>query len=550
MALAALACLGMLVISPGEVSAADRGIKGAPVVKPAVAAPAVDDSRRVALVIGNSAYRHKGQRLSINPAEDARAIAKQLEALRFKVEMLTDLTKDDMAKRLEQFKRSADGAGVALFYFAGHGVQLGGDNRLIPVDVDMESEFQVKYNSTSLESVLDVIAGAGAKIVILDACRNNPFKLSGGGGLAAVKGGPRTLVAFATGHGTVADDGKPGQHGRYTRHLLNFLKKPGLTIVEVFMYTREAVAAESGGQQVPWDSSSWAPPPLVLLPGPAAAAAAGSAPEQRLARGLEFRARRAGLATGDTFRDCDRCPEMVVVPAGAFRMGALAGEAGARANEGPQREVTITRPLAVGRFEVTFDEWQACLLDGGCDRWPQDQGWGRGRRPVIDVSWEDAQRYVAWLNKRLAESAGTGGPAPKYRLLSEAEWEYAARAGTTTARPWNEAAAPAGAGCKECGTPGATRRTTEVNATAANNWKLHGMVGNVWEWVQDCSNVNYEGAPTDGSAWDIRGKCELRGIRGGSFLTAAKGTRAATRSFYPVQRRDLNIGFRVATDLH
>jgi len=129
---------------------------------------------------------------------------------------------------------------------------------------------------------------------------------------------------------------------------------------------------------------------------------------------------------GDGFKECESCPEVVVVPAGSFTMGSPENESDRRTNEGPQHKVTIGRPFAVGKFAVRFDEWDACVAAGGCYR-PPDQGWGRGRRPVINVNWDDAKAFVAWLSRTTGKT---------YRLLSEAEREYAARAGTTTPFWW------------------------------------------------------------------------------------------------------------------
>jgi formylglycine-generating enzyme required for sulfatase activity len=145
----------------------------------------------------------------------------------------------------------------------------------------------------------------------------------------------------------------------------------------------------------------------------------------------EKRRAQAELKPGRVFRDCGECPEMVVVPAGSFTMGSAAREPGRTGAEGPQRRVTIGRPFAVGRYEVTFAEWDACVSAGGCSHAPHDgsvgfgPGFGRGKRPVINVSWDDTRQYVSWINGKVGKQV--------YRLLTEAEWEHAARAGTTTA---------------------------------------------------------------------------------------------------------------------
>src|SRR5262249_10215759 len=196
-----------------------------------------------------------------------------------------------------------------------------------------------------------------------------------------------------------------------------------------------------------------------------------------------------------SFRECAKdCPEMIVVPAGRFTMGSPATEKGHNGTEGPQHLVTITKPFAVSKFDVTFADWDACVSVGGCPQEGRaaDIGWGRGTRPVIYVSWDDAQAYVAWL------SWMTGMP---YRLLSEAEWEYAARAGTTTAYFWGDEIGENNANCKGCGGQWNGSGTAPVGSFKPNSFGLYDMAGNVWQWVQDCHHSNYNGAPNDGSAW-------------------------------------------------
>ncbi len=207
---------------------------------------------------------------------------------------------------------------------------------------------------------------------------------------------------------------------------------------------------------------------------------------------------------GDEFRDCEGCPLMVVVPAGSFLMGAPTSEEGRTDDEGPQHTVTIDEPFAVGKYEVTFDEWDACVADGGCSEKPHDQGWGRGDRPVINVSSNNAKEYVDWLKKKTGKL---------YHLPSEAQWEYAARAGTSTPF-WTgptistDQANYDGSYTYGPGQKGEYRkRTTPVDTFAANPWGLHDMHGNVWEWVEDCWNESYSGAPKDGSPLGCSGDC-------------------------------------------
>jgi formylglycine-generating enzyme required for sulfatase activity len=217
---------------------------------------------------------------------------------------------------------------------------------------------------------------------------------------------------------------------------------------------------------------------IVWLTMPAASAASTQvAPLSRM--------QEKALKPRSTFKECANCPAMVVVPAGRFTMGSPSSEPGHSADEEPQHRVTIARRFAVGRFEVTFDEWDACAADGGCNGYkPSDEGWGRGRRPVINVSWDDAKAYVAWLSKKTGKS---------YRLLSAAEYEYATRAGTQTAYPWGNAIGTNNANCHACGSQWDARQTAPVGSFAANGFGLYDMVGNVREWTEDCYHDRYLG---------------------------------------------------------
>ena len=254
---------------------------------------------------------------------------------------------------------------------------------------------------------------------------------------------------------------------------------------------------------------------------------------------------------GERFRDCEECPELVVVPAGSYLMGSPPSEEGRADNEGPQRRVTIAESFAVGVYEVTFEEWAACVEGGGCGGYrPDDEGRGRGGRPVINVSWEDAQQFVAWLR----EETGMA-----YRLLSEAEWEYVARAGTDTARYWGESesgqcryanAADVAAKSwistehhdKLAPCDDGHDRTSPVGSYAENDFGLHDVLGNVMEWTQDC----YAGAPTDnGSPWR-RGECGSRVVRGGAWHNTPSVLRSAYRLEVDADIRSRFVGFRVA----
>jgi formylglycine-generating enzyme required for sulfatase activity len=241
-----------------------------------------------------------------------------------------------------------------------------------------------------------------------------------------------------------------------------------------------------------------------------------------------------------SFKDCVmECPEMVVIPAGSFAMGSTANEPGHKPTEVPQHTVTLAKPFAVSKFQVTFAEWDTCAAQGDCTKNINDQGWGRDRLPVINVSWDDARSYVAWLSKI------AGRP---YRLLTEAEYEYAARAGSQTAYPWGDDIGSNNANCDGCGSRWDGHQTAPVGSFASNRFGLYDMVGNVWEWVEDCWHEDYNRAPLDGAAW-MTGDCEQHRLRGGSWASISDELRAANRGRSATDDRSSVISFRVGRTL-
>ncbi len=265
------------------------------------------------------------------------------------------------------------------------------------------------------------------------------------------------------------------------------------------------------------------------------------------------------LEPGRIFRDCeDDCPELVVIRAGRFLMGSTTDENESDRDERPKHEVAIGKKYAIGRYEVTFKEWQACVDASACSHVPDDEGWGRGERrdnrPVINVSWNDVQEYLRWLRGRTGNA---------YRLPTEAEWEFAARAGTTTARYWGPDPNMA---ClygnvhddtsktenefywtqHECDDRYA--KTAPVGRFEPNAFGLSDMLGNVWEWVEDCWNAGYDGAPVDGSAWTAR-RCSGRVLRGGSWGSVPWSVRSADRVGLAPDIRLNYLGFRIAREV-
>ena len=252
------------------------------------------------------------------------------------------------------------------------------------------------------------------------------------------------------------------------------------------------------------------------------------------------------LRPGKTFRDCEECPTMVVVPAGSFWQGSEESEPLALKKEKPRRMVTIAEPFAVGVFETTMQQWDLCVADGGCTTKPRDNGWGRGSRPVIMVSWNDAQEYVSWLSKKTGQS---------YRLPSESEWEYFARAGEESDWPGGDPARACEFGNiagRETGfrwqhescEDGAVMETRPVGSFKSNDFGVHDVIGNVAEWTLDCMNLSYLDGPADGSAWS-RGICSSRMTRGGSWFTGTKEIRLPARFNLKTGDRNDFTGFRV-----
>jgi formylglycine-generating enzyme required for sulfatase activity len=252
----------------------------------------------------------------------------------------------------------------------------------------------------------------------------------------------------------------------------------------------------------------------------------------------EFRWLQPGGGRTEWFKDFPVGPEMVVVPGGTFLMGSGKGEG--YDDERPQHKVTIAGPFAVGRFAITFDEWDAAYKRGGVKHNPGDQGWGRGRRPVINVSWDDAKLYINWLNAKTGKT---------YRLLSEAEREYVTRAGTTTPFWWGLSITTKQANYNS-GSKEYRQQTVPVDSFEANPWGLFNVHGNVFEWCEDVWHGNYDGVPTDGSAWLEGGDDSLRVVRGGSWGSNPRGLRSADRDGGTTDDRYNVLGFRLAGTLN
>jgi formylglycine-generating enzyme required for sulfatase activity len=606
--------------------------------------------KRVALVVGNGAYTNIPK--LDNPANDARLMADTLRALGFSLAgggPQLNLDETGFRRAVQAFGDALAGADVALFYYAGHGVQVRGNNYLVPVGANPVKEADVDFQMLDTNVVLRQMESSGARLnlVILDACRNNPFGgrglRSSGAGLAQMQAPQGTLISFATQPGNVAIDGT-GRNSPYTQALADAIRKPGVDIFRTFNEVGLTVASATGGVQQPWVSLSPIKGDFYFVPKPAEPAPKQAAPdaaaqrklaeaqariaaleeerqraqaaeaqrkaeqESAAAREREAEARRKAeqerskvavvappvtpsppsqvkpavgvfpstpggaplslerersLKPKDSFKECDVCPEMVVIPAGSFMMGSPAKEKDRTGSEELHR-VTFPQPFAVGKFEVTVDQVAAFVKDSGYDadskcatfengsREPRRErsfrnpGFAQdGTHPASCLNWHDAKAYVAWLSKKTGKA---------YRLLSEAEWEYVARAGTTTPFWWGATISPSQANYDgNYPTTGSRKgeyrqRTVPVNSFQPNPWGLYQVSGNLDEWTEDCWNRSYAGAPTDGSAW-TSGDCSYRMVRGGSWSSWAQGLRSANRFIAEPEIRHDNHGFRVARTL-
>ena len=595
--------------------------------------PMPSGERRVALVIGNSAYKSSPLR---NPVTDARSIAAALQECGFSVTKLENTTRIEMRAAIRNFGAGIAQGGVGLFYYAGHGIQVKGRNFLVPVDADISSEDEVSGEAVEIDAVLAKMESARNRlnILILDACRNDPFSRafrSSTQGLAPLDAPTGTYIAFATAPGRTAADGS-GSHGLYTEQLLKAMHAPGLKIEDTFKVVLRGVRLASKDQQIPWTSSSvdgdffFVPPtpgqglatpapasptqsslmapPLVSAPvgglqvianapdakvsvdgmsrgysGPAQVLnipdlpvgesmvrveAAGFEPYEQacsIQQGQWTQLRVVlkmassaspgngstaglslpgfGLEKEMTLKLGSTSLVMMSIPAGHFRMGSETGNR----NEAPPHDVNIPRSFWMGKFPVTQGQFQAVM-----ERNPSGCKEAGLEAPVEKVTATDCQLFLERLNVK--QSNWT------FRLPSEAEWEYACRAGTTTDRYgdldaiawyWDNS----------------SRSTHPTGQKKPNAFGLHDMLGNVWQWCGDLQHDNYIGAPSDGEAWVSNSYFLLystrytsgsgyfkpvHATRGGSWRSDAQTIHSSQRTMFVGSTRQDDLGFRIVAE--
>ncbi len=473
---------------------------------------------------------------------------------------MKNLSRVDLLRELASFRQRAKGAASAVIYYSGHGmINSRRQNHLLPVDMPKISanagtdpDTELKASAVSEDELIDAVEGAAVQLVILDACRDNGFTSgrSGTKGLARRADMQRNrLIAYATEEGRIAQDGS-GNNSPYARSLARHLAKTDAPLLKVFDDVADDVLQETNNTQYPTRSGNMRVDTYLV----------------------------ARLSADQAIKDCAACPELVVVPAGSLVMGSSAAEQ-SLANaagivvkytslESPQHKVSV-RSFSAGRYAVTKGEFAAFVraksyqteaeLGDGCYGWvgtewktDKAKSWRNpgytqaDDHPVVCVSWNDAQAYTTWLSQ-------TSGKI--YRLLSEAEREFAARAGSQSAFWWGDGITTSQANYdgnySYNGSPKGEYRqgTVPVNSFKANAYGLHNVHGNVWEWVEDVWHENYGGAPTDGSAWTTGGDTARRVLRGGSWVNIPGDLRSASRVRNSPGNRDSGTGFRIARTL-
>jgi formylglycine-generating enzyme required for sulfatase activity len=546
-------------------------VQEAPQSRPVAVGPKPVNENGVAVIIGNTNYQSRIPSVDFagNDADAFRAYV--IDVLGYDPENIIDLrnaTKTHIETAFGNYQThegklwrylDPNGKSDVTVFYSGHGVPGLKDRRgyLLPVDANAETP---EINGFSVDTLLKNLGKLEAKsiTVFLDTCFSGD---SQSGSLVRSTSGitiapklpnqsSRMTVITAAQSDQVASWDLKAKHGLFTKHLLDALygeadkKKYGngdgkVVLGEVKMYLDDrmtrAARRQYGRHQRVWVRGENGAL-LSEVAGEMQVASIAVVPKikPKAPAKPHKQVHRKGLKPGAMFKDCDDCPEMVVIPRGRFRMGSLTGEGDA--DEYPLHTVDIKHSLAVGKYEVTKGEWNA-IMGFSRDEIADKKGY-----PINGVSWSDTKLFLKILNSRL----GLSNENDKYRLLSEAEWEYVARAGTQTKYHYGDSILKSQArfGVVYSGKSG----TASVGSFPPNSFGLHDTHGNLWEWVQDCYKKNYEGLPSDGSAWQPS-VCRSRVLRGGSWRDGTKLVRSATRNYYPQSSPHPRYGFRVARTL-
>ncbi len=534
--------------------------------------PATDtsDIKKLALVIGNRDYEYG---VLTNTLNDATDVAQVLRNIGFEVMLKTNLNQRAMDDALSEFgRRLSVQRSVGWFYYSGHGARAEGKNYLLPIDNGrIQDERGLRYYAIDADKVLEIMQEAknNVNIIVLDACRDNPYRGVGktlNKGWTKMEPSKGTIIAFATDSGkTAADASVNGRNGLFASHLVTALEnahKDHLRVDDMFMQISEAVTLESNGRQEPWQLSSLKRPfcfggcqtvaHVVVPPAPTPVVRPKPTPSPAIVRPPEpMPEPPASGVFRDRLADGSNGPEMVWIPAGRFQMGDLQG--GGDSDEKPVHWVSVQR-FAMGTHEVTVGEYLRFVRATGshAPEWLE-----RGSQyniktgtsahykklgsaltdenhPIVGISWDDATAYAKWLTQQTEK---------QYRLPTEAEWEYAARAGTTTKYWWGNDIGSNKANCSNSSCGDRFEYTAPVGSFLANPFGLYDTVVNVWEWT--CSE--YESNYNRKEKVCIRLKSgSLRALRGGAWNYEPWDVRAAYRYWDSRDDRNDFVGLRLA----
>jgi len=506
---------------------------------------------RIALIIGNSDYKHGALE---NATHDANDFATALLNLGFKKENVMvglNLNKKHTRHMLREFsEKLKKNASVGIFFYAGHGSQYLNEDYIIPINADISTEDEINDEAVKVDDILEKMEDVGKdrlNIVILDACRNNPFPRNfkrslGGTGLAGVEAPIGSLIAYATGKGMVASDGG-GRNGLFTKHLLLNMKKPGLGLSEIFSRTRTGVMRESKNKQRPWEQTATTGeffftqqninnfPPLKV---------ATIAPIDKMVIPKKPSAIRK--ITQDDWVEPVTNMEFVWIPSSpsCFMMGSPTEELGRDLDE-KQHRVCLENGFWMGKYEVTQTQWPVIMKNFPNPSESSSVFYQTENFPVESVSWDDVQNFITKLNALADE---------KYRLPTEAEWEYAARANTKSPFYTGHCISDSQANSLSqydynyCGGKGGdpAEQPNAVGEFQPNAFGLYDMAGNVLEWTCSAYDKNYSGKEVECA---LPNGSHYRAVRGGSWSHLTKYLRSAARFRYNRDQRSSTTGFRL-----
>ena len=526
-----------------------------------------------ALIIGNSSYQKSPLK---NPINDAKLLATTLKKLNFIVTLKLNANQKDIEIAIDKFGENLyRNKGIGLFFYAGHGIQSKGENYLIPIDSSLKKERDLRYDAVNIGRIFDAMENSKnhLNIVILDACRNNPFTRSfrsNNRGLARLNRTPKgLLIAYSTAPGDVATDGENQQNSPYSAQLAKSIQIPNKHILLAFQDVANKVQQQTHGTQVPWTSSSLTQDFYfnpIKLNTTQKALKPKQTTEIKYQKNIQIPDNPDYLWTSiqDTLKIGGLAPLMTVIPNGKFIMGS--NDSG-HTEELPLHTVHITKKIAVSRYEVSFSEFDKFIEE--TKKIKPESPWGRNNQPVINISWQDAIDYADWLSQQTGQH---------YRLPSESEWEYFSRANSNKRYFWGDSLIQCSkitlseiealrqfkkntlklcqqeligkiyANCKHCFSWSYMGKTVPINSYIPNNFGLYNTLGNVAEYTQDCWRETYYGASNSGVARTSK-SCLNKVIRGGHWNSSFEDIRVTSRVPIHYLEQSNKVGIRLVRDI-